>query len=60
MNATTIFFYTTVNTPGYTQAQLDALNAELGTLLSQVTQGGTPSTELVNTIATAHNAQVAR
>jgi hypothetical protein len=55
-----IFFYTTANTTGYTQAQLDTLNAALGTMLSQVTQGGTPSTELVNTIAAAHNAQVAR
>jgi hypothetical protein len=56
----TIFFYTAANTTGYTQAQLDALNAELGTMLSQVAQSVTPSTELVNTIATAHNAQVAR
>jgi hypothetical protein len=55
-----IFFYTVANTKGYTQAQLDALNAALGTMLSQVAQNGTPSTELVNTIATAHNAQVAR
>jgi hypothetical protein len=55
-----IFFYTTGNTPGYTQAQLDTLNTELGTMLSQVAQSGTPSTELVNTVVTAHNAQVAR
>jgi hypothetical protein len=55
-----IFFYTIANTAGYTQAQLDTLNAALGTLLSQVAQGGTPSTELVNTVAAAHNAQVAR
>jgi hypothetical protein len=60
MNATTIFFYTTANTAGYTQEQLDTLNAELGTLLSRVAQGVTPSTELVNTIVIAHNAQVAR
>jgi hypothetical protein len=55
-----IFFYTTTNTPGYTQAQLDTLNAELGAMLSQVAHGSRPSTELVNVIATAHNAQVAR
>jgi hypothetical protein len=55
-----IYFYTTTNTTDYTQAQLDALNKELGTMLSQVAQRGTPSTELVNMVATAHNAQVAR
>jgi hypothetical protein len=55
-----IFFYTAANTSGYTQEQLDSLNAALGTMLSQVAQSGTPSTELVTTVATAHNAQVAR
>jgi hypothetical protein len=54
----TIFFYTAANTTGYTQAQLDTLNAALGTLLSQVAQASTLSTELVKAIAAAHNQTV--
>jgi hypothetical protein len=52
--------YTLENTPGYTQAELDALNAELMSMLSGAAWGGTLSKEQEAEIITGHNAEVAR
>jgi hypothetical protein len=48
------------NTPGYTQAELDAFNAELASYLSGAAWGGTLSEEDTRTIITSHNEAVAR
>lgn len=48
--------YTEDNTQGYTQEELDALNAELGALLSEIE----PHTDAWYAVIKRHNDDVAR
>ena len=54
--------YTMDNTEGYTQAELDALNAELHTLLADLASStdGNPSPDEVSALIKRHNDDVAR